>query len=73
MQNLDAALDINNIYFDNMVRQIYPVKLQRNIPNTSDAEASFLVLHLCMSNDIVSPNIYDKRDNFDFEIVNFSF
>ena len=73
MQNLDATLDINKIYFDNMVRQIYPVKLHRNIPNTSDAEASFLVLHLCMSNDIVSPNIYDKRDNFDFEIVNLPF
>ena len=26
-----------------------------------------------MSNDIVSTKIYDKRDDFDFEIVNFPF
>ena len=33
----------------------------------------FLVLHLSISNDIVSTKIYDKRDDFDFEIVNFPF
>ena len=30
-------------------------------------------MHLSISNDIVSTNIYDKRDDFDFEIVNFPF
>ena len=30
-------------------------------------------LHLLMSNDIVSSKIDDKHDDFDFEIVNFSF
>ena len=29
--------------------------------------------HLSISNDIVSTKIYDKRDDFDFEIVNFPF
>ena len=32
-----------------------------------------LDLHLSISNDIVSTKIYDKRDDFDFEIVNFPF
>ena len=30
-------------------------------------------MHLSISNDIVSTKIYDKRDDFDFEIVNFTF
>ena len=30
-------------------------------------------LHLSISNGFVSSKIYDKRDDFDFEIVNFSF
>ena len=30
-------------------------------------------MHLPISNDIVSTKIYDKRDDFDFEIVNFLF
>ena len=34
---------------------------------------SILELHLLISNDIVSTKINDKRDDFDFEIVNFLF
>ena len=30
-------------------------------------------MHLSISNDIVSTKIYDKHDDFDFEIVNFPF
>ena len=41
--------------------------------NASDTEAAFLDLHLSISNGIVSTKIYDKRDDFDFEIVNFPF
>ena len=70
---LDDILNINSVYFDNMLSQIYPLELQLNKANTSDTEAAFLDLHLPISNDIVSTKIYDKRDEFDFEIVNFSF
>ena len=70
---LDNILNINNVYFDNMVSQIYPSELQLNKANASDTEAAFLDLHLSISNDIVSTKIYDKRDDFDFEIVNFPF
>ena len=70
---LDDILNINNVYFDNMVSQIYPSELQLNKANASDTEARFLDLHLSISNDIVSTKIYDKRDDFDFEIVNFPF
>ena len=38
-----------------------------------ESDASFLDLHLSISNDIVSTKIYDKRDDFDFQIVNFPF
>ena len=70
---LDDILNINNVYFDNMVSQIYPSELQLNKANTSDTKAQFLDLHLSSSNDIVSTKIYNKRDGFDFEIVNFPF
>ena len=52
---------------------LYPSELQLNQSNTSDTEAAFLDLHLSISNDIVSTKIYEKRDDFDFEIVNFPF
>ena len=69
----DDIFNINNVYFDNMVSQIYPSELQLNKANTSDTEATFLDLHLSISNDIISTKIYDERDDFDFEIVNFPF
>ena len=70
---LGDILNISNVNFDNMVSQIYPSELQLNTANTSDTEAAFLDLHLSISNDIVSTKIYDKRDDFDFEIVNLPF
>ena len=70
---LDGILNINNVYFDNIVSQIYPSELQINKANTSDTEALCLDLHLSISNDIVSTEIYDKHDDFDFGIVNFPF
>ena len=68
---MDDILKINNVYFDNMVSQIYPSELQPNKANTSETEAAFLDLHLSIFNDIVSTKIFDKREDFDFEIVNF--
>ena len=70
---MDDILNINNVYFDNMVSQIYPLELPLNKANASDTEAAFLDLHLSISNDIVNVKIYEKRDDFDFEIVNFPF
>ena len=43
---LDDILNINNVYFDNIVSQIYPSELQLNKANTSDTKAAFLDLHL---------------------------
>ena len=70
---LDDILNINNVYFDNMASQIYPSELQLHKASTSDTKAAYLDLHLSISNDIISTRIYDKRDDFDFEIVNFPF
>ena len=47
--------------------------MQLNKANTSDTEAPFLDLHLSISNGFVLSKIYDKRDDFDFGIVNFPF
>ena len=70
---LDDLLDIDNNFFDSMVNRIYPSELQLNKANVSDAEASFLDLHLSISDGFMKTKIYDKRDDFDFDIVNFPF
>ena len=70
---LDDLLIIDNRSFEGMVNQLYPPELQLNRAYTSDTEAPFLDLHLSISNGFVSSKIYDKHDDFDFDIVNFPF
>ena len=38
---LDDLLNIDNIYFEQMVNMIYPAELQLNKANSSDTEAPF--------------------------------
>ena len=79
---MDDILNINNVYFDNIVSkvsngakisQICPSGLRLNKANVSGAEAAFLGLHLSVSNDIVSTKICGGRGGFGFGIVNFPF
>ena len=68
---LDDLLNIDNTFFDSMISHIYPSELQLNKANVSDTEASFLHLHLSISDGFVKTKMFDKRDDFDFDIVKF--
>ena len=50
-------LNIDNTYFDGTVKQIYPSELQLNTANSSDTAASFLDLHLIISDSFVFSKI----------------
>ena len=60
-------------YLDDLLNIDNPTELQLNKANSSDTEAPFLDLNLSITNVIASSKIYDKRDDFNFEIVNFPF
>ena len=49
---LDDLQNIDNNFFDSMVNRIYPSELQINKANESDTEASFLDLHLSISDGL---------------------
>ena len=70
---LGDLLNIANNFSDSIVNRIYPSERQLNKAKVSDAESSFLDLHLSISDGFVKTKIYDKRDDFDFDIVNFPF
>ena len=69
---LDDLLDIGNPYLEGMVNRIYSPELQLNKAYTFDTKAPFWDLHydLLIPNRFISSKIYDKRDDFDFDIVN---
>ena len=66
-------MNIDNSFFDSMVNRIYPSELQLNKTNVSATETLFLDLHISISDGFVKTKTYDKRDNFDSDIVNFPF
>jgi hypothetical protein len=68
---LDDICNIDNDYFHNKISEIYPKELKLNKANTSNVEASFLDLNLSIHNGIIHSKIYDKRDDFNFKIVNY--
>ena len=72
---LDDLFNIDNPYVEQMASQIYmyPPELQLNKANSFDAESLFLNLRLVHDEGVVSYNIYDKLDDFNFEIVSFPF
>ena len=51
---------------------IYPAELQLNKANTSDKDTSFFDLNIKVIGSDIHTSVYDKRDDFGFPIVNFS-
>ena len=70
---LDDILNLDNPLFDTLISSIYPKELKLNKANTSDTSAAFLDLDLSIDNGIISSKIYDKRDDVNFDIVNFPY
>ncbi len=69
---IDDLLAVNN---DDLLKdyknRIYPPELQLNCEDKSNQVVNYLDLHLEIKNSTITYSLYDKRDSFGFEIVNF--
>ena len=71
---IDDLIVFNNKKFWEYVKDIYPFELNVEKANQSDNLASYLDLTFTIEKDgKLSTKLYDKRDDFDFHIVNFPF
>ena len=71
---IDDVLSINNHNFHNYVHLIYPDELEIKDTTESDRCASYLDILLNIDSDgRLITILYDKRDDFDFAIVNIPF
>ena len=70
---IDDVLSINNPKFSEYLDVIYPSELE--IKDTSDSPnfVNFLDLCLEINDNKLTTCLYDKRDDFNFNIVNFTF
>ena len=71
---IDDVLSINNPKFGNYIVDIYPAELEIKDTTDADHRASYLDLDLSYDRDKrLQVKLYDKRDDFNFNIVNFPF
>ena len=71
---IDDVLSLNNPKFGDYIDVIYPKELE--IKDTTDSAnfSNYLDLRLeILDNNNLSTSLYDKRDDFNFSIVNFPF
>ena len=67
---LDDLLNIDGTFFDSIVGHICPSGLRLSWAGVSDAGASILDLSVSI---FVEAEVFDRRDDFGFDIVNFAF
>ena len=71
---IDDLIVFNNKKFVDYLKEIYPSQLTVEKANKSDYLADYLDLTFIIdSGGKISTRLYDKRDDFDFQIVNFPF
>ena len=71
---IDDVLSLNNSRFGDFVDRIYPIELEIKDTTDTDRSASYLHLHLEIDSEgRLSTKFHDKRDYFNFPIVNFPF
>jgi hypothetical protein len=71
---IDDVLSVYNSRFGDFVDRIYPIELEIKDTTDTDRSASYLDLHLEIhSEGLLKAKLYDKRDDFNFSIVNFPF
>ena len=73
---IDDVLSLNNSRFGDFDDRIYPIELAIKDTTHTDTRTSALYLDLHLeidSEERLRTKLYDKRDDFNFPIVNFSF
>ena len=71
---IDDVLSINNPGFENYIGQMYPHEFEIKVMTESKTSASHLDLLLSIGRDgQLRTFLYDKRDDFNFQITNFPF
>ena len=70
MRYIDDLLTLNNLSFQAAITDIYPHELQLKKTTECETELSYLDI---LENGKYSTSLYDKRDSFDFAIVNFPY
>ena len=68
---IDDLLTLNNPTFEQEISNIYPQQLELKRTTETDSRLSYLDLEVNISDRRFTTAVFDKRDGFNFHIVNF--
>ena len=70
---IDDLLTFNNPMFEEEVYNIYPTELVLKKATETPHRLSYLDIMILIINKKIVTSVYDKRDAFNFNIVNYAF
>ena len=70
---IDDLISLNNTVFEKYLDKIYPTELSITKETKSDKEASYLDLLITIKDAKFHTKLYDKRDDFNFRVVNYPY
>ena len=70
---IDDLLTLNNSHFEEEIPNIYPSELTLKRTSESDTKLSYLDISISICSSKYVTEVYDKRDAFNFNIVNFPY
>ena len=70
---IDDLLTLNNSHFEEEITNIYPSELTLKRTSESDTKLSYLDISISICSSKYVAEVYDKRDAFNFNIVNFPY
>ena len=73
LHSMYVLVKLNNATFHSAITDIYPHKLQLKKTTECETQLSYLDVLITIENGKYSTAVYDKRDNFNFNIVNFPY
>ena len=73
MRYIDDLLTLNNSSFASKIPDIYPPELDLNKTTESPTTVSYLDILITINEGKYVTAVYDKRDSFNFSIVNFPY
>ena len=70
---IDDLLTLNNSNFEEEIPNFYPPELTLKRTSESDTNLSYLDIAISLCSSKYVTEVYDKRDAFNFDIVNFPY
>ena len=70
---IDDLLTLNNNSFEEEIINIYPPELTLKKTTESNSRISYLNISISICNNKYVTEVYDKRENFNFNIVNYPY